>query len=199
MEHDIYICLSGVLSNVKNQILRLPYIKTEMCGDPSSFTVALSKKRHTALYVCCCLIICFSLLDVFQEELAAKVAEQQAAVMAAGLLEKKESEDSSAVIGPSMQEPEPFHTEVKATVFFFFLMKLYDASLSLFFFCLCKTVGQSVATYCIILLYLIIMASPKRVHRGSKRVHSDSWRQYIHAHFGLTPFVLCIFDRLLKM
>ncbi|XP_059194256.1 RNA-binding protein 42 [Centropristis striata] len=45
------------------------------------------------------------------EELAARVAEQQAAVMAAGLLDKKESEDSSAVIGPSMPEPEPPHTE----------------------------------------------------------------------------------------
>uniref|UniRef100_A0A3Q4NC09 RNA-binding protein 42-like n=1 Tax=Neolamprologus brichardi TaxID=32507 RepID=A0A3Q4NC09_NEOBR len=41
------------------------------------------------------------------EELAARVAEQQAAVMAAGLLSKKESEDSGAVIGPSMPEPEP--------------------------------------------------------------------------------------------
>ncbi|XP_068603391.1 RNA-binding protein 42 [Brachionichthys hirsutus] len=41
------------------------------------------------------------------EELAARVAEQQAAVMAAGLLERKESEDSGAVIGPSMPEPEP--------------------------------------------------------------------------------------------
>ncbi|XP_040899697.1 RNA-binding protein 42 [Toxotes jaculatrix] len=45
------------------------------------------------------------------EELAARVAEQQAAVMAAGLLDKKEREDSSAVIGPSMPEPEPPHTE----------------------------------------------------------------------------------------
>uniref|UniRef100_A0A3Q0RT46 RNA-binding protein 42 n=1 Tax=Amphilophus citrinellus TaxID=61819 RepID=A0A3Q0RT46_AMPCI len=45
------------------------------------------------------------------EELAARVAEQQAAVMAAGLLNKKESEDSSTVIGPSMPEPEPPHTE----------------------------------------------------------------------------------------
>ncbi|XP_076010050.1 RNA-binding protein 42 [Genypterus blacodes] len=45
------------------------------------------------------------------EELAARVAEQQAAVMAAGLLDKKESEDSNAVIGPSMPEPEPPHTE----------------------------------------------------------------------------------------
>ncbi|XP_071325644.1 RNA-binding protein 42 isoform X2 [Trachinotus anak] len=45
------------------------------------------------------------------EELAARVAEQQAAVMAAGLLDKKESDDSSAVIGPSMPEPEPPHTE----------------------------------------------------------------------------------------
>ncbi|XP_041844117.1 RNA-binding protein 42 [Melanotaenia boesemani] len=43
------------------------------------------------------------------EELAARVAEQQAAVMAAGLLDKKESEDSGAVIGPSMREPEPPH------------------------------------------------------------------------------------------
>lgn len=59
-------------------------------------------------------------MDFFQEELAAKVAEQQAAVMAAGLLDKKESEDSSAVIGPSMLEPEPFHAEVKAAVLFFF-------------------------------------------------------------------------------
>lgn len=45
------------------------------------------------------------------EELAARVAEQQAAVMAAGLLDKKESEDSGAVIGPSMPEPEPPHPE----------------------------------------------------------------------------------------
>ncbi|XP_033958385.1 RNA-binding protein 42 [Pseudochaenichthys georgianus] len=45
------------------------------------------------------------------EELAARVAEQQAAVMAAGLLDKKEREDSSTVIGPSMPEPEPPHTE----------------------------------------------------------------------------------------
>ncbi|XP_075897150.1 RNA-binding protein 42 [Nelusetta ayraudi] len=50
------------------------------------------------------------------EELAAKVAEQQAAVMAAGLLDKKESEDSSAVIGPSMLEPEPFHAETAENV-----------------------------------------------------------------------------------
>lgn len=58
---------------------------------------------------------------IFQEELAARVAEQQAAVMAAGLLDKKESEDSSTVIGPSMPEPEPSHTEVqlKAVVCFF--------------------------------------------------------------------------------
>lgn len=35
--------------------------------------------------------------------------------MAAGLLDKKESEDSSAVIGPSMPEPEPPHTEVRLT------------------------------------------------------------------------------------
>lgn len=48
----------------------------------------------------------------FQEELAVRVAEQQAAVMAAGLLDKKESEDSNAVIGPSMPEPELSHTEV---------------------------------------------------------------------------------------
>uniref|UniRef100_UPI0037E81EAF RNA-binding protein 42 isoform X2 n=1 Tax=Semicossyphus pulcher TaxID=241346 RepID=UPI0037E81EAF len=45
------------------------------------------------------------------EELAARVAEQQAAVRAAGLLDKKESEDSSAVIGPNMPEPEPPHPE----------------------------------------------------------------------------------------
>lgn len=38
--------------------------------------------------------------------------------MAAGLLDKKESEDSSSVIGPSMLEPEPSHTEVRATVAF---------------------------------------------------------------------------------
>ncbi|XP_019735520.1 RNA-binding protein 42 [Hippocampus comes] len=50
------------------------------------------------------------------EELAARVAEQQAAVVAAGLLEKKESEDSGAVIGPSMMperepaRPEPVET-----------------------------------------------------------------------------------------
>lgn len=41
------------------------------------------------------------------------MAEQQAAVMAAGLLDKKETEDSGGVIGPSMQEPEPFHAEVR--------------------------------------------------------------------------------------
>ncbi|XP_035989218.1 RNA-binding protein 42 isoform X1 [Fundulus heteroclitus] len=46
------------------------------------------------------------------EELAARVAKQQAAVMAAGLLDKKESDESSSVIGPSMPEPEPTHTEV---------------------------------------------------------------------------------------
>lgn len=45
------------------------------------------------------------------EELAARVAEQQAAVMAAGLLDKKDNEDSSTVIGPSMPEPEPPHSE----------------------------------------------------------------------------------------
>ncbi|XP_035607297.1 RNA-binding protein 42 isoform X1 [Oncorhynchus keta] len=49
------------------------------------------------------------------EELAASVAEQQAAVMAAGLLEaKKEASLAAAddnVIGPSMPEPEPVHTE----------------------------------------------------------------------------------------
>lgn len=39
--------------------------------------------------------------------------------MAAGLLDKKETEDSGAVIGPSMQEPEPFHNEVKALVWVF--------------------------------------------------------------------------------
>lgn len=49
--------------------------------------------------------------------------------MAAGLLDKKETEDSGAVIGPSMQEPEPFHPEVKAFVFFFF-SKRYDSSIS---------------------------------------------------------------------
>lgn len=55
---------------------------------------------------------------VFQEELAARVAEQQAAVKAAGLLDKKDSDDissSSSVIGPSMPEPEPVHSEVQAT------------------------------------------------------------------------------------
>lgn len=51
-----------------------------------------------------------------QEELAARVAEQQAAVMAAGLLDKKEREDSSTVIGPSMPEPEPPHTEVQTVL-----------------------------------------------------------------------------------
>ncbi|XP_045902093.1 RNA-binding protein 42 [Micropterus dolomieu] len=44
------------------------------------------------------------------EELAARVAEQQAAVKAAGLLDKKEREENN-VIGPSMPEPEPPHTE----------------------------------------------------------------------------------------
>ena len=53
---------------------------------------------------------------IFQEELAARVAEQQAAVIAAGLLDKKENDDSSAVIGPSMPEPEPPHTEVSLQV-----------------------------------------------------------------------------------
>uniref|UniRef100_A0A667YEQ6 RNA-binding protein 42 n=1 Tax=Myripristis murdjan TaxID=586833 RepID=A0A667YEQ6_9TELE len=45
------------------------------------------------------------------EELAVRVAEQQAAVLAAGLLDKKESEDNSSVIGPSMPDAEPSHTE----------------------------------------------------------------------------------------
>uniref|UniRef100_A0A8B9HSW0 RNA-binding protein 42 n=1 Tax=Astyanax mexicanus TaxID=7994 RepID=A0A8B9HSW0_ASTMX len=46
------------------------------------------------------------------EELAASVAEQQAAVMAAGLLEsKKDKVSDDSVIGPSMPEPEPVHTE----------------------------------------------------------------------------------------
>ncbi|RVE62221.1 hypothetical protein OJAV_G00154990 [Oryzias javanicus] len=45
------------------------------------------------------------------EELAARVAEQQAAVTAAGLLDRKELDDSNAVIGPSMPEPEPPHPE----------------------------------------------------------------------------------------
>lgn len=49
------------------------------------------------------------------EELAASVAEQQAAVMAAGLLEAKKEASLAAsddnVIGPSMPEPEPVHTE----------------------------------------------------------------------------------------
>nr|XP_057909033.1 RNA-binding protein 42 [Doryrhamphus excisus] len=49
------------------------------------------------------------------EELAARVAEQQAAVMAAGLLDRRDSEESSAVIGPSMPEPEP-HREVHKPV-----------------------------------------------------------------------------------
>lgn len=44
-----------------------------------------------------------------------RVAEQQAAVMAAGLLDKKESEDNSSVIGPSMPDAEPSHTEVYHT------------------------------------------------------------------------------------
>ncbi|KAL2084475.1 hypothetical protein ACEWY4_019993 [Coilia grayii] len=49
------------------------------------------------------------------EELAASVAEQQAAAVAAGLLEIKKSQEAAAtddsVIGPSMPEPEPVHTE----------------------------------------------------------------------------------------
>ncbi|KAM6967926.1 RNA-binding protein 42 [Aplochiton taeniatus] len=45
------------------------------------------------------------------EELAASVAEQQAAVMAAGLLESKKDSVEDNVIGPSMPEPEPTHTE----------------------------------------------------------------------------------------
>ncbi|XP_077430926.1 RNA-binding protein 42 [Vanacampus margaritifer] len=45
------------------------------------------------------------------EELAARVAEQQAAVTAAGLLVRKDSEDSGAVIGPSMPEREPVRPE----------------------------------------------------------------------------------------
>ncbi|KAG8009742.1 RNA-binding protein 42, partial [Nibea albiflora] len=61
------------------------------------------------LYQYC--IEAYGVLWMFQEELAARVAEQQAAVMAAGLLDKKESEDGSIVIGPSMPEPEPPHTE----------------------------------------------------------------------------------------
>lgn len=49
----------------------------------------------------------------WQEELAASVAEQQAAALAAGLLEaKKDSVTDDSVIGPSMPEPEPVHTEV---------------------------------------------------------------------------------------
>lgn len=63
---------------------------------------------------------------IFQEELAAKVAEQQAAVIAAGLLDKKESEDSNSIIGPSMLEPEPSHTEVRATVAFPGTLPLMD-------------------------------------------------------------------------
>lgn len=48
-----------------------------------------------------------------QEELAASLAEQQAAALAAGLLEaKKDSVADDSVIGPSMPEPEPVHTEV---------------------------------------------------------------------------------------
>ncbi|XP_062841505.1 RNA-binding protein 42 isoform X2 [Trichomycterus rosablanca] len=46
------------------------------------------------------------------EELAALVAEQQAAVKAAGFLEvKKDSTTDDSVIGPSMPEPEPVHSE----------------------------------------------------------------------------------------
>lgn len=114
--------------------------------------------RHAVLYVCCCLIICLSLMDFFQEELAAKVAEQQAAVMAAGLLDKKESEDSSAVIGPSMLEPEPFHAEVKAAVLFFFGTLRFIHALDMFaeaitfeytlrlsvLFRLCKRAGENI-------------------------------------------------------
>ncbi|XP_028985394.1 RNA-binding protein 42 isoform X2 [Betta splendens] len=46
------------------------------------------------------------------EELAVQVAEQQAAVTAAGLLERKDSEDSSAIIGPSMPVSELVHNEL---------------------------------------------------------------------------------------
>ncbi|XP_066534315.1 RNA-binding protein 42 isoform X2 [Hoplias malabaricus] len=50
------------------------------------------------------------------EELAASVAEQQAAVMAAGLLEnKKDISSDDSVIGPSMPEPEPVHTEIPSS------------------------------------------------------------------------------------
>ncbi|KAG9335416.1 hypothetical protein JZ751_004738 [Albula glossodonta] len=47
------------------------------------------------------------------EELAASVAEQQAAVVAAGLLEAKKepAAGDDSVIGPTMPEPEPSHTE----------------------------------------------------------------------------------------
>ncbi|XP_026887462.1 RNA-binding protein 42 isoform X2 [Electrophorus electricus] len=46
------------------------------------------------------------------EELAASVAEQQAAAMAAGLLEtKKDGPSDDTIIGPSMPDPEPVHTE----------------------------------------------------------------------------------------
>ncbi|XP_031432732.1 RNA-binding protein 42 isoform X2 [Clupea harengus] len=47
------------------------------------------------------------------EELAALVAEQQAAAVAAGLLEAKKEAAAAdeSVIGPSMPEPEPVHTE----------------------------------------------------------------------------------------
>ncbi|XP_076869226.1 RNA-binding protein 42 [Brachyhypopomus gauderio] len=46
------------------------------------------------------------------EELAASVAEQQAAALAAGLLEsKKDGPSDDAIIGPSMPDPEPVHTE----------------------------------------------------------------------------------------
>lgn len=48
--------------------------------------------------------------------------------MAAGLLEKKESEDSGAVIGPSMPEPEPPHPEVQLTASVCFLMNSHVKS-----------------------------------------------------------------------
>lgn len=190
-----------------------------MCKDLNSFWMHSSciggGGRHAVLYVCCCLIICFSLMDFFQEELAAKVAEQQAAVMAAGLLDKKESEDSSAVIGPSMLEPEPFHAEVKAAVLFFFwtlrfihVLHMFAEAITLEYtirlsvlFCLCKIAGDSVGTYCLILLYFILMATPKRLNKYPEFVCRTQWflESKYYRHFGLTSFVLCMFDRLPKM
>lgn len=79
----------------------------------SVFTAVVFVKTLKSLRVSCVTGVILSVLFMSQEELAASVAEQQAAVMAAGLLEaKKDSVSDDSVIGPSMPEPEPVHTEV---------------------------------------------------------------------------------------